>query len=160
VNLDEAFRALEEMAKGMAALYRHWSESFEEDGEAALIFSRMATEEVSHANLANYQRRLLRKSTQPLPGDIDLVFEEILLLTEISERALEGPAHSLEEAVCLACWMEASAAEKALRNTIHESNPELRRLLAHLGGDDQRHVERLKTFAGKRQISLHTPDGL
>jgi hypothetical protein len=119
----------------------------------------MATDKLGHANRATYQRRILRKSNLKLSGDIDLVLEEIGVLAEIARRGLDGPVHTLEEAVCLACWMEASAAEKELRKSVHEFDPELRRLMAHLVGDDQRHADGLRAFAAKRQISLHTPDG-
>jgi hypothetical protein len=148
------------MARVMAALYGRWSDAFESDGEAALVFGQMATEKVGHASRAAYQRRVLRRSNLELSGDVDLVLEEIGVLAEIARQGKEGAIHTLEEAVCLACWMEASVAEKELRNEVHESNPELRKLLVHLGGDDQRHVERLKAFAAKRKIPLLTPDGL
>ena len=157
MNLDDAYRALAEQAKGMAALYGRWADSFEADPEAALFFGRMAAEEVGHANLADYQRRVLRKANPALPPDVDLVLEEIMLLTDISRRSAEAPARSLEEALCLASWMEASVAEKELRKTVHETDPELGRLLASLGGGDRRHVERLEAFAAKRGIPLHAP---
>ncbi len=76
------------------------------------------------------------------------------MLMDVVRRSLEAPAHTLEEAIRLASWIEASAAESELKGALRETNPESQRLLDHLGGDDRLHVERLSAFADGRGIPL------
>jgi hypothetical protein len=157
MDAGDAFRVLMELAQGMAEMYGRWSEAFEADEEASVVFGRLAAEKVRHANRANYQRRLLRRSMQTIDPKLDLVLEEVSVLTEVARSAVEGPLHTLDEAVCLACWMEGSVADKALHAAVHEADPELRKLLSHPEGDDRRQVGRLQAFAAGRKIELHEP---
>ena len=75
--------------------------------------------------------------------------DEVAVLIDVVQRALDGSPHTLEEAVRLACWTEASAAQTWFQDTLDQSNPELRRLLDHIGGDDRQHAKRLKAFAAR-----------
>lgn len=159
MNVDVVFRRLIEFERAIAQLYERWAEVFSEDREAALLWSKMAIEEIGHANLILYQRRVF-KNDPNLSADVDVALDEVVMLLGIVRRSMEGPPHGPEEAVRLAAWIEASAAESELRGALRESNPDIQRLLDHLGGDDRQHVERLKAFAQKRGISLpatHAP---
>lgn len=153
MNVDVVFRRLIRFERAMAGLYQRWSEVFSDDTEAALLWRKMAIEEIGHSNLITYQKRVF-KSNPNLPGDATVALEEVLMLIDIVQRALEGPSHTSEEAVQLAAWIEASVAETELRGALRESNPDIQRLLDHLGGDDRLHVERLRAFATKRGIPI------
>jgi rubrerythrin len=156
VQAEDVFRNLIKFARASADLYYFWAETFQDDSEAAFVWGRMAAEEVGHANLVVYQRRILRKSAGP-SGDVDAAMDEVTVLIDIVRRALEGPPHTLDEAVRLASWIEASAAGSELQSALTQSDPGIQKLLEHLGTDDRMHVERLKAFAAGRRIALFAP---
>lgn len=153
---EDVFRNLIKFSRASAELYFFWAETFQDDGEAAAIWGRMGREETSHANLVVYQRRVLRKSAGRLE-DVDAAMDEITLLTDIVQRALDGTPHALDEAVRLAAWIEASVAAKELQGAVTQADPGIRDLLQHLGTDGGLHVERLKAFAAGRGIPLYAP---
>ena len=153
MQADVVFRALIEFARASADLYLCWAEAFQDDQEVAAIWGRMATEETGLANLVAYQRRVLKKSGS-LTGDVGPAMDEVSMLVEVVRRALESPTHSLEDAVRLAVWMEASAAGGELQGALTKSHPEVQRLLGHLGADGQAHVQKLKDLAARRGIQL------
>ncbi len=156
MQAETVFRNLIKFARASAELYFFWAETFHADQEAAAIWGKMATEETGHANLVVYQRRVLRKSAGHL-GDVDAAMDEVALLTDIVQRAMEGPPHALDEAVRLASWIEASAAGSVLQGALSQTDPGIQKLLQHLGADDRLHVERLKAFAAGRGIPLYAP---
>jgi rubrerythrin len=157
LHVDEVFRSLIDFARAMATLYGRWADAFEGDRGAVLFFAKMAREETGHATLVNYQRRVLTKTFPDLAEGSDMAMEEVTMLIDIVQRALDGPPHTLAEAVCLACWIEGSAADTELRSSLTQANPDLRRLLDNIRGDEQRHAERLKAFAVQRGIPLRSP---
>ena len=158
MEVDLVFRTLAAFARASADLYLSWAEAFGDDREAAALWGKMATEETGHANLVAYQRRVLKKSAR-LTGDVEAAMEEITMPIGIVGRALERPSHSLDEAVRLAVWMEGSASGSELQGALVRSNPEVQRLLGHLGADDRAHVQRLKDFAVRRAIPLLSAPG-
>jgi rubrerythrin len=153
MQVEFVLRPLIEFERAISELYGRWAEVFEADREASLLFTKMATEENGHANLVEYHRRLLQKNPN-LSGSVDVTQEEMATLLGIVRQSLAGPPPGLEEAVRLACVLEASASDGELRIALKGSHPDVRSLLDLLGNEDRQHVERLIAFARKRRIAV------
>ena len=156
MQIEAVFRPLMEMEKEISRLYERLAEVFDGDRDASFLWMKMATEEKGHANLVDYQRRVIQKNSR-VAAEVDLALDELAAVSAVVRQSLEGPPPSLEEAVLLAFAVETSAAESHFRNALRQSHPDLQRLLESLGGEDRAHLERLKAFAAKGGIALPEP---
>ena len=154
MGLVETFRALEELELAMARLYELLAESHATDTEAARLFLRLAIDEHSHARQVALQRRLVLQLPQP-PADIPLYQAETLRLhQEVVTAACAAGKIPLEKAVILAIYFEASAAEHHIGVPLADVDPEISRVVSALGRGDNDHLERLRSFAAGRGISI------
>jgi hypothetical protein len=141
---------LEELETKMAGLYEWFSLIFKEDSEASSFFYRVSVEEVVHANIIKYQRRLVSQNPKSF-SDIDIDIDPIRkLLSDIDaiRKAPEPPG--LEDALRHAIDLEHCTVEEHSRTLIGKSNPEVEQLLRSLGAFDCRHITCFHEFAAKR----------
>lgn len=144
---------LEGIEKKIAELYERFSEIFGEDAEAASFFYRMSVDEIAHANLVGYQRRVVVQNMK-LAKDVSLDLDDINYTLERVKSLLAGPPPSLEEAVKLALEIENSAAEAHSRTAIAEAVPGIYQLLSSLSGFDSKHCEMVENFAASRGFAF------
>ena len=156
MRIEAVFRPLIDLERAIADLYARWSDVYEADREAAFLWAKMANEEKGHASLVDYERRVVQKNPK-MSGEVDISLAEVESATEVARSCLHRQPLSLEDAVRFAFDLETSAAESHYRNAIKLSHPELQRLLDSLGTEDRQHLDRLKSFAEKRGISLKAP---
>ncbi len=144
---------LEELETGMADLYNWFSHVFRDDDEAAAFFYRVSVEEVVHANIIRYQRRLVSrnpKSFSEITLDISHIEKAIADIAAIKDTE---PHPVLEDALRKAIGLEHCLAEEHFRTAIIETNPEVSGLLRSLGAFDRRHINGFHEFAARRGFS-------
>ncbi|MBA4371401.1 MAG: hypothetical protein C0402_00920 [Thermodesulfovibrio sp.] len=141
---------LEELETKMAGLYEWFSRIFSEDIDASSFFYRVSVEEVVHANIIKYQRRLVTQNPKSFSEiDMDVAsIRKVLSDIDAIRDAAEPPG--LEDALRHAIDLEHSTAEEHNRTLIGKSNPEVERLLRGLGAFDCRHITCFHEFAAKR----------
>jgi hypothetical protein len=144
---------LEELETKMADLYNWFSHVFREDDEAAAFFYRVSVEEVVHANIIRYQRRLVSqnpKSFSEVVIDISLIEKT---MSDIGAFKDTEPHPALEDALKNSIGLEHCLAEEHYRTAIVNANPEVTNLLRSLGAFDLRHIKCFHEFAYKRGFS-------
>ena len=144
---------LEQLETRMADLYTWFSHVFREDEEAAAFFNRVSVEEVVHANIIRYQRRLVShnpKSFSDITIDISLIEKTI---ADIAALKNTEPHPVLEDALRKAIELEHCLAEEHFRTAIVKSNYEVSDLLRSLGAFDLRHINCFHEFANQRGFS-------
>ena len=148
MKIESAFRPLSELETALAELYGSWSETLQEDPEASFVFFKMSTEERGHAALVDYQRRFIERiPSAQREVDIDLTDIQVALdrVRILQRRSPSGRP----EAIAIAMELENSAAESHFRSAVRQADPEVRRLLDCLGGEDRQHFSRLAELALK-----------
>ena len=157
MKAETVFRPLQTFERTVGDLYSLWAKVFQGDHAAGFLFAKLASDERGHANLVDYQRRMVQKD-QSLAGDVDLSPLEIQQgLARVQELLAKAPP-SLSDAVRLAYELEISSAEGHTRNAIRQAHPDLRRLLECLAGEEGSHRGRLESFAQARGIPLPVPE--
>jgi rubrerythrin len=141
---------LEDLETKMADLYNWFSHVFRKDEEAAAFFYRVSVEEVVHANIIKYQRRLVSQNPKSF-SDITIAISLIeKTLSDIAALRNLVPYPELEEALRNAIGLEHCLAEEHYRTALVMANPEISNLLRSLGAFDLRHIGRFHEFAIKR----------
>lgn len=153
MHVDRALRPLADFEKLLGELYAWLSESFAADPEAAGAFALLASEEAAHANLVEYQRRLVRQNPKAF-GEVEMDLGDLLATRAQVERLRAGEVPSLAEALQFAFTIETSAAEFHFRNVLRQANPEIGQLLDNLGKGDKRHLGRIMELASRHGIML------
>jgi hypothetical protein len=149
---------LEELETKMADLYDWFSHAFRKDEEATAFFYRVSVEEVVHANIIRYQRRLVSKNPKSF-GEITIDASLIeKTLSEIAALRNLAPYPELEDALRNAIGLEHCLAEEHYRTALVMANPEVSNLLRSLGAFDLRHISRFDEFAIKRGFGALSPD--
>jgi hypothetical protein len=155
--IDAVLRKLGDLERSVADLYGWYAEVLPDDTEVASAFFRMAVEEKRHANLVDYQKRMLQQDpTLSVDVPVDLAEIDAALAKARELRAAPGhpaAADALREALLL----ERSVAESHYRNALTQANPAVGRLLSALGGEDKLHVARLEELARRRGVEVASP---
>ena len=154
MDLATTLKRLEKLEHEMAELYRWFAELFAADDEAAAFFTSMAEQEVAHAGLVRFERRLVRSDQNAYRGlDVDPGgIDELESWMSEFRRGHERP--SLGQALVLAMRIESHAAEHLHRTVFAKVNSELHALVGNLSRSDWRHFEALRSFADARSDSL------
>lgn len=153
MKAERIFRPLWHFERAVGDLYSLWATAFERDHPAGFLWAKLASDEGGHANLVDYQRRMVRKEPG-LAGDLEASPLEIERGYARVQELLRTPPPDLSEAVRLAYALEISSAEGHARNAVRQAHPDLRRLLECLGGEEGNHRGRLEAFAQARGIHL------
>lgn len=149
--------ALEQVELGMADVYDWLSGEFADDDDAAGFFARMSREEISHRNLIQYQRRMIRSADATTDPHVDAPMDEIRdTLQTIHDFRNQSRRPTLAQALLFAMTMESRMAERLHRDVIVQARPELGDLMRSLAADDLRHQRRLEEFVGRRRKLFET----
>lgn len=154
MDLATTLKRLEKLEQEMAELYSWFAQVFVADQEAAGFFASMAEQEVAHAGLVRFERRLVcsdHSSYRGLdidPGGLDQLESWIQKFRGQNEQP------SLGQALVLAMRVESHAAEHLHRTVFAEFNSELHELVGNLSRSDWKHFEALRRFADARSDSL------
>lgn len=133
----------------ISELYEWFSRNYADDAGAASLFYRISVDEIAHANLVRYEKKLAVQNSK-IFSEIHLDVVEISTTLEKVISVLSGTPPSLEQAVKISLDIENSAAEAHYRNIIGKATPDISRLLKNLGGFDSRHIEVFSKFAESR----------
>jgi rubrerythrin len=140
---------LEKLETKISELYEWFSRNYAYDAGATSLFYRISIDEIAHANLVRYEKKLAVQNSK-IFSEIHLDVVEISTTLEKVISVLSGTPPSLEQAVKISLDIENSAAEAHYRNAIAKATPEISRLLKNLGGFDSRHLEVFSKFAESR----------
>lgn len=154
MHADRALRPLAEFERLMGDLYSWLSERFAGDTEVASTFALLAADEAAHANLVEFQRRLVRQNPREF-GEVELDLGDLLATRAQVERlrARESPP-TVEEALALAFELENTAAEYHFRHVLRQANPAIGELLEKLGSADKQHLSRIMQLATRHNVLL------
>lgn len=152
MNIAVVFRPLREFEERLADLYMWFAELFAADREAADLFRIMSRDELAHARLVEYERRLVMANSA-IFGEVSVDLGEIEAATlSVGEVRTRRVAPVLGEALALAVEFENLAVEQHCRGALKKVTPEIARLVDSLGKADDIHVKQLIDFAAKRGI--------
>ena len=140
---------LEKLETKISELYEWFSRTYAHDAGATSLFYRISIDEIAHANLVRYEKKLAVQNSK-IFSEIHLDVVEISATLENVISVLSGTPPSLEQAVKISLDIENSVAEAHYRNAIAKATPEISRLLKNLGGFDSRHIEVFSEFAESR----------
>jgi rubrerythrin len=151
MEISKVLDELEKLEKAMATTYEWMAEIFDADEGAAAFFIRMARDEVSHANLVKYERRLVRADPDAFASRVDVPPNAIGNAFEcIAQFRRSNPAPTLVQVLRFALKMEADCAESLHREVVLQANPNLGALIGNLAKADVRHYEQLERFIAER----------
>ena len=151
MEISKVLDELEKLEHAMAKTYEWMAEIFDADDEASAFFAQMARDEVSHANLVKYERRLVRADPDAFASKVDVPPEIIgNALKCIAGFRAATPAPTLVQALRFALKMEADCAESLHREVVLQANPGLGSLIGNLAKADARHYEQLEAFVAAR----------
>ncbi|HPW55316.1 MAG TPA: hypothetical protein PLP31_06245 [Thermoanaerobaculaceae bacterium] len=154
MHADRALRPLAEFEKLVGDLYSWLAACFSTDQEASAAFAILAVEEAAHANLIEYQRRLVRQNPKEF-GEVELDLGELFTSRAQVERfRAQQPPPTVEEALVFAFQIENSAAEFHFRHVLRQANPAIGQLLDSLGKADRQHLAHIMDLAAKRNVFL------
>ncbi|HPC84276.1 MAG TPA: hypothetical protein P5234_11375 [Thermoanaerobaculaceae bacterium] len=154
MHVDRALRPLAEFERLMGDLYSYFAQCFAGDPEASSAFAALAADEASHANLIEFQRRLVRANPKQF-GEIELDLGELFATRAQVERLRAQPTPpTVEEAIAFAFQLENTAAEYHFRQVLRQANPEIGQLLENLGKADRHHLARIMDLASARNVFL------
>ena len=137
---------LDQLEHAMADLYLWLSGVFEDDHEVSRLFARLHTQELAHANLVQYERRLVRSDPDTFSSvDLDAgPVEEVMGWIREFRSAAAPPV--LKEALLFSMRVESHAAEHLHRKAVAASNRTLCAMVAQLAEADRQHFETLRDF--------------
>ncbi len=148
---------LDEIAKlelKLMDLYNFFSNLFKDDQDASSSFFKLSLDEKQHAELVQYQKRVVRKN----PNDfleISIDINEIREIISKVESIMRSPVPpKLEESIKFALLMEKSAAEYHYKSAMEQSNPEFANFLNNLSSVDNDHYETIKKLAERKNIKI------
>jgi rubrerythrin len=99
MEIIRAFEALRKLELRVQDLYTHYHKLFSEDREAAGLFFELSLEEKSHADLIDYQLRIIKKN-KLLFSDIEFDMEALnQFIAKIESRISSKKPVSLKEAL-------------------------------------------------------------
>lgn len=147
MTLTNILNRIEQLEHTVADLYAWLSRKFSADHEASAFFWVMHTQELSHAGLVQFERRLVRSD----PDAFANVEIDTSCLQEVEEQIQafrrDTPEPLLKQALMFAMKVESHAAENLHRNAFIQANPDLKGLIASLAHADEQHYETLRKFA-------------
>jgi len=151
MEISKVLDHLEKLELAMAKTYDWMAEMFDADDGAVAFFTRMARDEVSHANLVKYERRIVRADPDAFAPQVDVPSNAIAdAFACIDEFRRSNPNPSLVQALRFALKMEADCAENLHREAVLQSNPGIGGLIGNLAKADARHYEQLEAFVAER----------
>jgi hypothetical protein len=154
MHVDKVLRPLADFERLLAGLYTWLSQGFAADPEVATLFFQLAAEELAHADLIEFQRRLVRQNPNHF-GEVAVDLGDIFATRAQVERAREqGSLTTIEAALHFAFKIESSAAEYHFRHVLLQANPDMAQLLDSLGKGDKQHLARIMEVAAARGIIL------
>lgn len=147
---------LDEIAKlelKLMELYNFFCDIFKKDEDAYSVFFKLSLDEKSHAELVQYQKRVVRKNLNDF-SEVSINIDEIRNIITKSDKIIKSPTPpTLEEAIKLALRFEKSAAEYHYKSAMEQSNPEFASFLNNLASVDNDHFEILKKFAERKNVT-------
>lgn len=133
-------------------LYEFYNKTFIYDREAAGVFYGMSLDEKSHADMLDYQIRMVRKN-RAMFKDVDIDLEEVSSMIGRIGSSVSAPVPpSLGEALTLAIEFEVGACEYHYCTLLIKSNPDVAPLIRALGSSDREHAGMLRELAMRRGI--------
>jgi len=154
MHILKLFNSLENLETQLSELYKRFSEIFQNDAEASLLFSQMSVDETAHADLVRFERRIVRAD----PTHFKEVDADSGKIEEISSRVgllLKSAAGlTVEKAIEMAIDFENNVAEQHYITAITLSDSEVARLINSLASFDCRHFLAVEDFARKRGFPL------
>ena len=154
MEITKALHELKKIEIKAQELYSHYHNLFREDQEAADFFQVISEEEKSHADIIEYQIRLIRADSKSF-SEVDLDVKPVNDLVDKINVQIRSTRHvSLESAVGFSISLESDAVESLYRSLMVKSNPEVAELISKLGIDDKVHLGKLKAFAKSRGYAI------
>ena len=154
MEITKALYELKKIESKAQELYAHYHNIFRDDKEAAGFFLEISDEEKSHANIIEYQIRLIRANSK-LFCDVEFDVKPVNeLIDKMNVQIRSTQPVSLESAVGFSMSMESDAVECLYRTLMGKSNPEVAELISKLGIEDKAHLDKLKAFAKNRGYSI------
>lgn len=154
MNILNLLNQLEKVETRLSILYKRFSEIFQNDAEASILFSRVSADETAHADLIRFQRRMVRADPthfHEVEADVREI-EEVLTRINLLLKAEE--AMTVERAIETAIGLENNMAEQHYIRATTLSNPELTGMLNSLTSFDCKHFTALEDFAKTRGFAL------
>ncbi len=148
---------LDEIAKlelKLMDLYTFFSNLFKDDKDVSSSFFKLGLDEKGHAELAKYQKRVVRKNPNDFL-DVSIDINEIREIISKAESIMKSPGPpTIEEAIKLSLLFEKSAAEYHYKSAMEQSNPEFANFLNNLAVVDNDHFETIKNLAERKNIKV------
>lgn len=151
MGLESDLRELEQFERELGAFYDWLTTTYKDDSQAAAIFFRLKTEEMAHANLLQYQRRLYQKNPALFHGMEIGTFDAEGTLEGVKILRDQTSPPPLSEAVRTAVAIEQSAAERHSRQALQMAKGQVSVLLETLSEGDQAHARALVEFGRARR---------
>jgi rubrerythrin len=147
-DVNTVLKNIEELENSIADLYDWCSKLFSDNSEVSDFFKNLSLEEMSHRDLACYQRRIVNSNKQIFP-DVDIDFSVIkMTLTEI-KKFKNGSKPCLEDAFEFSLNLEAGIAEHYITKVTELSNEEVAALINNLYLASNVHHDKLRKLAKK-----------
>ncbi|NWF98561.1 MAG: hypothetical protein HXY52_06480 [Nitrospirae bacterium] len=135
-------------------LYAFFSKLFNEDKEAASVFFKLSLDEKGHAELVQYQKRIVSKNLNDFL-EVSINIEEIREIISKAENIMKSTVPiTLEESIKLALLFEKNAAEYHYKSAVEQSNPEFAKFLNNLASVDNEHFDSIKKLAERKNIKV------
>lgn len=134
-------------------LYEYYNRIFLSDREAAGAFYELSLEEKSHADMLDYQIRMVRKN-RAMFKDVDIDLGAVVEMIGRIDSSVSAPIPpSLGEALTLSIELEGGAYEYHYSTLLIKSNPDVAPLIRALGSSDKEHAAILKDLALRRGVA-------
>ncbi len=154
MEITKALLELKKIEIKAQELYRHYHNIFHEDKEAADFFLVISDEEKSHAQIIEYQIRLVR-ADKKLFSDVEFDIKPVTeLIDKITVEIGSTNPVSLESAIPFSISLETDMLETHYRTLMGKSNPAVAELISKLGTADKEHLGKLNTLAKGRGYSI------
>ena len=155
LDIHKALKTLEEIENKSADLYAWLSGVFASDEKASLLFARLHLGKLSHANLLQYQSRIILKNPRAFRGAVSVDSDHARAITESIER-FRNTTPSLSVAVRTALIFGHAVEQIYQDQTFRDSLDGLGPFVAQLRKGSQDHGAALKHLAADRGL----PDAL
>ncbi len=150
MDIITALEVLKKLELKVQDLYAYYHTLFGADKAAAGVFYELSLEEKSHADLIDYQLRIIKKN-KLMFNDVEFDMESLnqLIAKRESQISSKKPI-SFEGAVKFGMELENDALEYHYKTLIAKSNSEVGELINKLGTFDKEHFDKLKNLDRER----------
>ncbi|HUT54837.1 MAG TPA: hypothetical protein VM658_15705 [bacterium] len=148
---------LEKLEGNLEILYEWFSGLYQDDREAAAMFSQLAFEEKSHLNIVQFGLRMVmreRKSFGKVDIDLARIKQALALIETIR---LTKPPPTLEQALEFTIRLEAYSCDGHYRASLQQANPQIAAMVGNITTADKKYLASVQAFAQGRGIGIQAP---